>query len=113
MTAVVAPTIVADDVKKSRQDIPVQALPAVEQDRPNALADASLAFDVDDHQQKTFRRHRGDVEPVRGDNIEALQVTVKPTVNVSEMATGRSLRNYASAGSKMRLSSQFVSGSSD
>ena len=51
--------IVAHDVEQARHDTPVQALQVVEQGRPKALDDASIAHDVEDCKQNSVLRERG------------------------------------------------------
>jgi hypothetical protein len=64
--------IVANDVEQAHHDIPAQALQVLEQGSPNMLVDVSLALDVKDHQENALVGQRSDVDPVRGDNVEAL-----------------------------------------
>ena len=44
----------------------------------DALTDTSL--DVKDREENALGRHRGDVDPMRGDNVEALCVAVRTTI---------------------------------
>jgi len=44
------------------------------------LVDVSPAFDVKDRQENALVGQRSDVDPVRSDNVEALQVVVRPAV---------------------------------
>jgi len=55
-------------------------LQVLEQGSPDALADASPALDIKDRQENVLVGQRNDVDPVRGDNVEALQVAIRPTV---------------------------------
>jgi len=55
-------------------------LQVLEQGSPDALADANPALDIKDRQENVFVGQRNDVDPVRGDNVEALQVVIRPTV---------------------------------
>ncbi len=72
--------IVADDDEQACHDIPAEALQVLEQGNADALGDASLALDVKDCQENALVRQRNDVDPMRGDNVKALQVAVRPTV---------------------------------
>ncbi len=55
-------------------------LEVLEQGSPNALANASPALDVKDREENALVGQRSDIDLVRGDNVEALQVTVRPAV---------------------------------
>jgi len=44
------------------------------------LANASPALDVKDRQENVFVGQKNDVDPMRGDNVEAFQVVVRPAV---------------------------------
>ncbi len=72
--------IIADNVEQACHDILAQALQVLEQGSPDALANASPAFDVKDHQENALVGQRNDVDLVCGDNVETLQVAVRPAV---------------------------------
>jgi len=61
-------------------DISAQALHVLEQGSPDTLADASPTLDVKDRKENALVGQRSDVDPMHGDNVEALQVTVRPVV---------------------------------
>ncbi len=72
--------IIADDVEQARHDIPAHALQVLEQGSPDVLVDASPALDVKDCRENALVVQRSDVDPIRGDNVEALQVAIRPTI---------------------------------
>ncbi len=72
--------IVANDIEQARHDIPAQVFQVLEQGSLDALADANPAFDIKDCQENVLIGQRSDIDWVRGDNIEALQVAVRPVV---------------------------------
>jgi len=55
-------------------------LQVLEQGSLDTLADVSPALDIKDRQENVIVGQRNDVDPVRGDNVEALQVAIRPTV---------------------------------
>jgi len=63
-----------------RHDIPAQALQVLEQGSPDMLADANPALDIKDRHENVFIGQRSDVDPVRGDNVEAFQVAIWPAI---------------------------------
>jgi len=44
------------------------------------LANTSPALDVKDRQENVLVGQKNDVDPMRGDNVEAFQVVVRPAV---------------------------------